>query len=77
MMEQTLQALYETVKARRRPEDVAELVLKALDGRLTRSERDTIGVAASGSLRRSVIAYTSMAQEFVQPVGLERQVGKA
>jgi len=76
-MSETLQALYDSVKARRRPEDVAELVLKALDGRLSLTEQATISVAARGSLRRKLFAYTSMAQEFARPVGLEQQVDKA
>ncbi len=69
--------LYATLKQRRRPEDVAQMILETVGERLTAAERTTLERAARGSLLRSLHAYTSMAQEFARPVGAARQVGKA
>jgi len=72
-----MKRLYKSLSERRRPEDVAEMVLGELRGQLSRDEEKKIERAAKGSLVRRVWGYTSMLQEFARPVGLQRQVAKA
>nr|WP_133999213.1 hypothetical protein [Streptomyces sp. 846.5] len=69
-----LAELCASVRLRRRPEDVADLVLTVLDGRLSRVERSLLTVAARGSLRRAWHGYTSMLEEFAPVVGAQNQV---
>lgn len=72
-----VRALYETLNQRRRPEDVAEIILETLGDALTTEERRVLERAAAGSLRRGVARLTSMLEEFARPVTPERQVRKA
>jgi hypothetical protein len=67
-------ALYDAVRTRPRPEDVAELVLEALGPSLSHRERALIERAAKGSLHRVANAYSSMAADFARPVSAEEQV---
>lgn len=72
-----LHPLYDTLRQRRRPEDVAELLLPLLQGRLTPAQARTLQKAAGHSLRRGVWPYSAMAHAFRQPVGAARQVQTA
>lgn len=71
-----LTALHQTLSQRRRPEDVAELLLPMLQNHLTPSEQKTLVKAAAGSLRRNAWQFTSMREEFALPVGADKQVHK-
>jgi hypothetical protein len=71
---EAVEELYRCVQTRPRPEDVAELVLDVLDGQLTDLERRILGKAAKHSLKQNAWGYSSMATDFVRPVGAERQV---
>jgi hypothetical protein len=73
----TLEKLYQTVSQRKRPEDVAEMILSSLGDKLATSERSRLEKAANGSLRRYVWGYTSMLEVFAKPVGAEKQIKKA
>jgi hypothetical protein len=72
-----LRALFESLCARRRPEDVAEGILEVLGDALDASGRRTLERAARGSLKRRLFGYTSMLEEFARPVGMNRQVARA
>src|SRR5215510_13552239 len=72
-----MEALFETISRRRRPEDVAQMVLETLDDSLTLNERRVLDRAAAGSLKRSLAQFTSMMEDFARPVAPERQVRKA
>ena len=72
-----LRALYESLSARRRPEDVAETIREALGDALDASERRVLELSAGGSLKRRLFGYTSMLEEFARPVGMDRQVARA
>ena len=72
-----MDALYQSLTARRRPEDVAQLVLEHLHGRLSAEEEACLEHAARYSLKRRVASYTSMLQEFARPIGLARQIATA
>lgn len=72
-----MEALFATLKQRKRPEDVAQIALEQLQGKLKPSEEKTLLRAAKGSLKRHVLGYTSMAQQFARPIGAQRQVSKA
>jgi hypothetical protein len=72
-----LTALHQTLTQRRRPEDVAELLVPLLQHKLTLEEQKTLAKAAAGSLRRSAWQFSSMLAEFAPPVGAEKQARKA
>jgi hypothetical protein len=69
--------LFASLQRRRRPEDIAALIGDVLSGKLTRPELKVLDKARKGSLRQNFWGYTSMAQDFVRPVGVQRQVSKA
>jgi hypothetical protein len=73
----SLERLYATLRQRKRPEDVAQLILETGGADLTRDETRLLERAAANALKRRVIAYTSMLEDFAQPVGAGRQVAKA
>ena len=69
--------LYETLKQRKRPEDVAQLIFDGLGQNMSRRERDILNKAAKGSLKNMTHGYTSMAQEFASATGARKQIDKA
>jgi hypothetical protein len=73
----SLEQLYKTLKQRKRPEDVAEMILPVLGNDLSFFERRKLEKAASGSLKNLILGYTSMLQEFSKPIGAEKQIKKA
>ncbi|KAA2240292.1 hypothetical protein F0L74_29455 [Chitinophaga agrisoli] len=72
-----LVSLYETLQQRKRPEDVADMVMELLQPHLTPQELKVLDKAAAGSLKRGVHGYTSMAEMFMTAVGAEKQVKAA
>src|SRR5262245_49256548 len=72
-----MEALFLTISRRRRPEDVAQMILEILDDELTLNERRVLDRAAAGSLKRALVKFTSMMEDFARPVAPERQVRKA
>lgn len=75
-MMDNLEALYYTLKLRKRPEDIADMVLAILKKELTPLEISILHKAAKNSLKNKFLGYTSMAQEFSTVVGAEKQVKK-
>lgn len=73
----TIEQLYQTLSERRRPEDVAEMVIELTKDSLTTKERLLLEKAAKGSLARNVFGYTSMLQSFAEPKGAGKQITKA
>lgn len=73
----TIEQLYQTLNERRRPEDVAEMVVELAKESLTVSERAFLEKAAKGSLARDVYGYTSMLQTFAEAKGAGKQIAKA
>lgn len=72
-----LEKLYQTLRQRKRPEDVAELVEQLLQPTLSRAEAVVLAKATAHSLRRSAWQYTAMLEVFAATVGAARQVRKA
>src|SRR5262245_21254062 len=72
-----MEALFRTISQRRRPEDVAQMILETLGDAVTLNERRVLDRAAAGSLKRALLKFTSMMEEFARPVAPERQVQKA
>ncbi|MFB9883063.1 hypothetical protein ACFFMN_34540 [Planobispora siamensis] len=68
--------LHASLDRRHRPEDVADLVLRALEGRLVRRERVVLEHAAGRSSRMTG-RFSSMPDDFARPVGGARQVAAA
>ncbi len=73
----TMEALFRTISQRRRPEDVAQMILETLGDELTLNERRVLDRAAAGSIKRALVKFTSMMEDFARPVAPERQVRKA
>jgi hypothetical protein len=73
----TINQLYKTLNERVRPEDVAEMIVGLLNGKLTTKEMTVLEKAAKGSLARNIHGYTSMLQTFAEAKGAEKQVLKA
>lgn len=72
-----MEALYETIHLRKRPEDVAALVQDVLGAQLSEKEARVLEKAVSGALRLTVWQYTSMLEAFAKVTGAEKQVRKA
>ncbi|MDR2870163.1 MAG: hypothetical protein LBV04_06925 [Deferribacteraceae bacterium] len=72
-----MEQLYQTLNERKRPEDVAEMIMELAKDNLTAKEKSLLLKAAKGSLSRNIYGYTSMAQAFSAAVGAEKQVSKA
>ena len=73
----TIDDLFLSLSQRARPEEVAEMVLRALNGTLTSREAKILDLAASGSHSRQSGGYSSMSAAFIAPVGLASQVRTA
>lgn len=73
----TLRDLYATLDARKRPEDVAHMIIEVLGAELTSTERRILDRAARGSLKQKLFGYTSMLEDFARPVGLDKQIRTA
>lgn len=73
----TLEALYETIHLRKRPEDVAALVQEVLGDSLREAEAVILGKAVAVALRNTMWQYTAMLEQFAKVVGAEKQVRKA
>jgi hypothetical protein len=73
----TIELLYKTLHERRRPEDVAGIIVELLAGGLAAKERAILEKAAKGSLARNVYGYTSMLQTFAEAKGAGKQIKKA
>ncbi|GAB3163977.1 hypothetical protein [Microbispora hainanensis] len=71
---EALAELHGSLNRRYRPEDVAELVLQALAGRLSGRERNLLARAARHSSRGW---FTSLPDDYARPVGGARQVAAA
>ncbi len=72
-----IEQLYGTLNERRRPEDVAEMVIDLAKDSLSPGEIACLEKAAKGALSRNVHGYTSMLQTFAGATGAGKQIGKA
>lgn len=72
-----MESLFKTLDQRRRPEDVAQMILETLGDFLDSKERRILERASSGSLKRLLMKFTSMMEDFARPVPPVRQVRKA
>lgn len=72
--ENHIEKLFASLNQRKRPEDIAQIIVEHLQGRLARPQEAILQKAAQGSLKRRFLAYTSMLEDFARPVGLARQV---
>lgn len=73
----TLRILHETLNQRKRPEDVAQMILELIGQQLSYKEKQVLEKAAKGSLKRTVYGYTSMSQVFGSLVGADKKINKA
>ena len=70
--------LFESLDRRRRPEDIAELIMGEIDD-LAPKEIRTLQRVAGGSLKRGWwgFGFSSMSDDFRRPVGMDRQLDVA
>ncbi|MEO3775142.1 hypothetical protein [Micromonospora sp. B9E7] len=73
--EDALVALHGSLDERRRPEEIAHLVLRVVGGQLGLRERMALGRAARAAARWN--GWSSMSADFARPVGAARQVDAA
>ncbi|MGW4679442.1 hypothetical protein ACWEOS_13350 [Micromonospora taraxaci] len=73
--EDALVALHQSLDERRRPEEVAHLVLRVVGGQLGLRERMTVGRGARAAARWN--GWSAMSTDFARPVGAARQVDAA
>lgn len=71
-----MEQLFKTIKERRRPEDIAQMILDIRGDRLSSKEIKKLDKAASGSIKKSVWGYSSMATTFAEPIGAKKQMDK-
>ena len=73
-----LRELFESLDRRRRPEDIAELILGELDD-LAPEDLRTLQRVAGGSLKRGWWGhgFSSMSDDFRRPIGMDRQLDVA
>jgi uncharacterized protein YdbL (DUF1318 family) len=76
-MKATIQTLYQTLSERKRPEDVAEMILTLMANALSLEERNILEKAAKGALSKRFSGYTAMLQTFAQTVGAATQISTA
>ncbi|MEJ5104551.1 hypothetical protein [Chryseobacterium sp. MYb328] len=72
-----IEQLYQTLDQRRRPEDVAEMIVELMRNHLKIHELATLSKAANRSLKNSIYGYTSMLETFGTAIGAEKQIKKA
>ncbi|MCS4301710.1 hypothetical protein [Chryseobacterium sp. BIGb0232] len=73
----TIKQLYQSLDQRRRPEDVAEMIVELMRNHLKIHELATLSKAANRSLKNSIYGYTSMLETFGTAIGAEKQIKKA
>ncbi|NQZ15028.1 MAG: hypothetical protein HRT94_09430 [Alphaproteobacteria bacterium] len=74
--QKAIDALYQSIQTRPRPEDVAELVLDVIGNQLNSEQTRLLEKAAKNSLAQNIWGYSSMASDFLRPEGAEKQVRK-
>ena len=72
-----MKELFATLQERRRPEDVAEMILEKFGADFSPDERALLSKAAARSLKNGFYAHTSMLQDFQRPHAPGQQVNKA
>ncbi len=77
MVSKSYQALYVSLKMRRRPEDIARLILDLPELSLSPETQDKLKLAADGSLANNGYGFSSMPDTFSAPIGCQNQFSKA
>lgn len=71
-----IEELYESLRRRRRPEDIAQLIADSPEVEIDRATAKLLQRASKGSLKKNWFGYSSMSADFAQAVGCERQLSK-
>jgi len=71
-----IEALFEAIQRRPRPEDVAQIISEIKEFELNRDDARTLDQAAKNSLKRNAYGYSSMASDFARVVGADKMVAK-
>jgi hypothetical protein len=72
-----MENLYEAVRSRPRPEDVAELVIAAIGATFSQEEARIASEAAAYSFRRLGYTWSSMSNDFAPPSSATKQTDTA
>lgn len=87
-MSSAIESLYQSIQARPRPEDVAELIQELIQSELASTQdpevkkrlkklHHALEPAAKNSLKRGASRYSSMSQDFARVVGADKMVATA
>jgi len=68
--------LYKTIMERKRPEDIAHILITKFKDSFSQDECRVIEKAAKNSLGRGKYSFSSMSDTFINPVGAARQLDK-
>ena len=71
-----MRELYKTITERKRPEEVANIIMKKFHDHFSLRESKAIKKAASNSFGRGRYSYSSMSDTYKKPVGAVRQLSK-
>lgn len=71
-----MRELYDTTMERRRPEDIADMIIEKFNENFSMLERRAIKKAATNSLGQGQFSYSSMSDTYKKPIGAARQLGK-
>jgi hypothetical protein len=71
-----IKELYESLRRRRRPEDIAQLIAESPEIEIDPGTAKLLKFASKGSLIQNWFGYSSMSADFAQAVGCERQLSK-
>jgi hypothetical protein len=68
--------LFASLNSRKRPEDIAQLILELPELKLSNEAVKKLGFATRGSLSNNRFGYSSMPEQFFKPIGCEKQLSK-
>ena len=71
-----IEELYESLRRRRRPEDIAQLIAESPEIEIDPRTAKLLKRASKGSLIQNWFGYSSMSADFAQAVSCERQISK-
>jgi len=68
--------LFESLNRRRRPEDIAQLILDTPEITLPASVTQRVKFVSRGSIKQGAFGFSSMSEYFAEAVGCDRQLAK-
>ncbi|MEC4090529.1 hypothetical protein [Pseudoalteromonas rubra] len=76
MYSKQYRTLFTSLNSRKRPEDIAQVILELPELQLTQETMSKLKLSAEGALSNNQFGYSSMSDEFFNPIGCEKQLNK-